>query len=317
MTREKKSIRKSTDKIGSVNRRTYLGAVAGSILANPASVAAKEVDVSKASWFKKDEKYTYEGATFTVEDVFVQDSVSYYSTPDSVHVRDRDGIQYIFVNLQFEKADTVRPAISSFALIADEKQYTAGNIIDGVPLFAITDKYCDKMGETYHTEPMTPPKSAVRVPPRYKNPVFTLGFAVPTNLQAERFGVGLVLDRQVEAAWALDKVTTEKMQTSPEYNLVSVKTPNRITRDNPFEIEISVKNTGDRSGTYRGILGLKESDHKKETTVPVSAGEQANQTKEFRYPPVTRTDLDDETATYQFVRNNEVLAESELPVEVK
>lgn len=304
-------------RITDVSRRTYLGAVAGSVFANAATVTAKDVDTSKANWLGTDDKYIHEGVGFKVADIFVQDSLAFYSTPDSVHVRNSDGIQYVFVNLQFDSADTVRPPISSFAFIADEKQYEAGDIVDGVPLFAITDKYRDKMGQTYHTEPMTPPESAVRVPPRYKNPVFTLGFAVPTNLQAERFGVGLVSTQQVEVAWKLDNEKAKKLQTSPQYEVVSVETPNQITRDEPFEIEVSVKNTGEREGTYQAVIGLKESHHKKELVIPVSAGEQASQTKRFRYPPATRPELNEEVAEYQLIRDNEMLAKSKLPVEVE
>jgi hypothetical protein len=247
----------------------------------------------------------------------VQDSVAYYSTPDSVHVRNSDGIQYVFVNLQFDSADTIRPPISSFALIADEKQYEAGDLIDGVPLYAITDKYRDEMGQTYHTEPMTPPESAVRVPPRYKNPEFTIGFAVPTNLHANRFGVGLVSDQQVEAAWELDDEKTEKLQTSPQYEVVSVETPDQITREEPFEIEVSIKNTGERAGTYQAVIGLKGSNHKNALSIPVPAGKQANRAKRFRFPPATRPELNKEIVEYKLVQDNETLAEREIPVEVK
>lgn len=300
-----------------VSRRTYLGAVAGSVFANAATASAKEVDTSKADWLKKENEYTYKGADFKVSNVFVQDSVAYYSTPDSVHVRNSDGIQYVFVNLQFNSADTIRPPITSFALVADEKQYEAGDIIDGVPLHAITDKYRDEMGQTYHTEPMTPPESAVRIPPQYKNPEFTIGFAVPTNLQADRFGVGLVSDQQVEAAWELDDEKIEKLQTSPQYEVVSVKTPDQITREESFEIEVSIENTGERAGAFQAVIGLKESDHKKSLTIPVPAGKQVNRAKRFRFPPATRRELNKEVVEYQLIQDDETLAEREIPVEEK
>lgn len=312
-----RKMKEESERAIDVSRRTYLGAVAGSVFANAATAAAKEVDTSKANWLKKGEEYTHKDADFKVSNVFVQDSVAYYSTPDSVHVRNSDGIQYVFVNLQFDSADTIRPPISSFALIADEKQYEAGDVIDGVPLYAITDKYRDEMGQTYHSEPMAPPESAVRVPPQYKNPEFTVGFAVPTNLHADRFGVGLVSDQQVEAAWELDDEKTEKLQTSPQYEVVSVETPDQITQEEPFEIEVSVENIGERAGAFQAVIGLKGSDHKKSLTIPVPAGKQTNRAKRFRFPPATRPELSKEIVEYQLVQDNETLAKREIPVEEK
>ena len=300
-----------------VSRRTYLGAVAGSVIATPTTVAATDVDIGQANWSKKGKVHTYRDMRFKLTDVFVQNSVSYHSTPDSVHIRDSDGLQYVFANLQFERADTTRPPITSLSLIADGKQYNAGTVVDGVPLFAITDNYPEKMGETYHSKPMTPPKSAVRTPPRYKNPTFTVGFAVPSNISANRYGVGVVPDHQAEVVWEFDRGTIESLETSPQYELISVKTPDQITRDESFEIGVSVKNTGERPGTYRAVLGRTESNHKKEVTVPVSPGEQQRETANFRYPPVTHPELSKEIVEYQLVRNNEVLFESEIPVEVQ
>lgn len=201
-----------------VSRRTYLGAVAGSVIATPTTVAASDANVRQASWAKKGETQTYRGASFKLTDVFVQDSVSYYSTPDSVHVRDSDGVQYVFANLQFKKADTARPPLKSLSFIADGKQYKAGTLVDGVPLFAITDSNPEKMEKTYHSEPMTPPESAVRTPPRYKNPTFTVGFAIPSNISADRYGIGVVPDQQAKIVWEMNGEAIEDLETSPSTN---------------------------------------------------------------------------------------------------
>lgn len=198
-----------------VSRRTYLGAVAGSFIAAPTTVAATDADIGQASWLEKGEIHTYRGTSFKLIDVFVQDLVSYCSTPDSVHVRDSDGVQYVFANLQFEKADTARPPITSLAFVTDGKQYKAGTTVDGVPLFAITDNYHEKMEKTYHSESMSPPESAVRTPPRYKNPTFTVGFAIPSNISADRYGIGVVPDQQAEVAWEIDGEAIEKSRNFP------------------------------------------------------------------------------------------------------
>lgn len=312
--KEKKKLpRELTD----VSRRTYLGAVAGSIFASPATATAKGVNFSEADWLEKGEKYTSHGSTFTVTDVFVKHSVSYYATPDSVHVQNRDGIQYVFVNLQFEEADTVRPPLSSLALIADMKQYKAGNVVDGVPLFSITDKYRDEMGETYHTKPMTPPESAVRTPPRYKNPIFTVGFAVPEDLQADQFGIGIIPDQKAEVAWKIGDEKAKKLQTSPHYELVSIEKPDKVVYGDRFEVGIEVKNNGDCPGTYRAVFGLKRSNHKREIAVSVPAGERKRQTNSFHFPPATQSKVSEDTVEYQLVRDNKIITEYEIPVEVK
>jgi hypothetical protein len=297
-----------------VNRRTYLGAVAGSVFANATTVAAQETDLSEVNWLERNEEYTYNETSFRIQDVFVQDSVFYQSMPDTVQVRNGSGLQYMFVNLQFEKADSIRPPFSKFTLVADNKRYDCGNTVDNVPLFAIVDAYREKMGETYHTEPMTPPESAIRVPPRYKNPVFTIGFALPRSLSAEQFGFGIVPDDQVEAAWELEDEVVEKLQRSPQFETLSVDGPKSIAREKPFEISISVKNTGQRLGTYRAIVGHRKSDHKKKFTVPIPAGEDVTKTVKFKYPPNIGQDLNKRSSVYQVLQDNAQLAEREIQV---
>lgn len=189
---EKDSSKEESSKI---NRRTYLGAVAGSVFANTTTAAAQEADLSEVDWLEDGEKYTYNDASFEIEGVFVQDSVFYQSMPDAVRVRNGSGLQYLFVNLRFESTDTIRPPFSKFALIANDKRYECGNTVDNVPLFAITDAHREKMGETYHTEPMTPPESAVRVPPvtktrRLRLGSFCQGISLPSSSDLEYFRTG-------------------------------------------------------------------------------------------------------------------------------
>lgn len=297
-----------------VNRRTYLGTVAGSIFANTATVGAEEADTTDAEWLEDSQKHAYEDSKFNIADTFAQDSVFYNSMPDAVQVRNGDGLQYLFANLQFESADTTRPPLSKFALVADEKRYQSDELVDRIPLFAITDANRASMGQTYHTEPMTPPESAVRLPPRYKNPTFTIGFALPSNLSAERFGLGIVSGEEVDAVWELDDEIAEQLQTSPQFETHSLKAPSKVQRGSPFGITVSVENTGQCSGTYRAVVGRRESDHKKKLSMSIPAGEEVTRTMEFELPASPRRDSNGESVVYQVLQDDALLTEREIPI---
>jgi hypothetical protein len=189
-------------------------------------------------------------------------------------------------------------------------------VLSNIPLLAITDAYPERMGQPYHTEPMKPPQDAVRTPPKYQNPVFTVGFSVPANLSASQFGFSLVSGNQAEAAWRCGADVKESLQSSPQFELVSLSVPEKISKKGKLEISVSVKNKGERTGTYEAILGLKESNHKKRLIMQVPAEEQVTQKKQLQYPPVTIGDSLGDKAVYQLIQANRIHAEAETTVEV-
>lgn len=291
-----------------VSRRKYIGAVAGSIFATASISTASAVDTSNAKEFDVGERISRSNGHLWVDEIFTIDTLAYYSNPDEITVQMDSGVQYVFANIGFSNLNVKRPEVSEFSLIVNDQQYRAGKLINGIPLFAIRDAYRDRMGMVYHSNQISLPNDASQIPPKYKNPVFTLGFAVPAGISATNVGVGLTTDERAEAVWNASSEMATTLQRNPEFEVAGLDGPASIKQGERFEMSVSVRNTGNRWGVFEAVVGPQGENHNKRISLSVPAGETITEGMEFPALPKA------ESPKYQVMQGSTVLAEREISV---
>ncbi|WP_435063609.1 hypothetical protein [Halobaculum sp. EA56] len=199
-----------------------------------------------------------------------------------------------------------------------DKLYRASKFVDGVRLAAIASAPMADLAREYQQEPLKVPSDAVRLPPDYISPVFSVGFAVPLQISATDLKLGFTKPGtdQVVFAWELPSKAQSRLAVSPNISVTKFSLPKTAVFGESFMAEIEVENTGDRSGTFVSIVGAKNDPHKDVIKFEVPTNEVVTEKVKMRYPSPTLFGYGepDTTVTYELTRGTEVVSTASVEV---
>jgi hypothetical protein len=136
-----------------------------------------------------------------------------------------------------------------FALAVDGDRYPASHQTAGVALDGVQVKGRE-------TEPLL------------------LGWAVPEPLDAS--AVAVVYEREGAAVrWTVPDRAAATLSDPPEFTVREFAAPASAAPDEPFELAVTVENTGGSDGTFRAELGRADYSDQSEFRLDVPAGERA------------------------------------------
>jgi hypothetical protein len=174
-----------------------------------------------------------DGASVTVSNLAVQDSVLYYDTPDSMAVTTPENERYVLADVSGSESG---PPPTAFALVVGDERYRGS--VDGV---GVSPSLADR-GPKYD--------------PSYGTGEGWVAFLVPPELDASEARV--VVDTESdEAAWRVGPDVLDALrQPKARFELRTVEIPETIRPDREIEARVVAENVSDVAGVFRGVLNV-------------------------------------------------------------
>lgn len=248
------------------SRRQFLAAVGATGLAGcvgepePSETAFPSPTPGTASPAAVGEAVTVDGATVTLEQVAVRDSLFVQASADSKDVLARDGERFLLTTVTVE-GDAPESA-DAFSLAVDGETVATGSTTFASNHYGYLDRWpYDPDGER-------------------GDPGGWVGFTPEAPLSGESVAVAVG-----DAGWRLPDEAVDHLQRPlPGYELVSFDYPERVGPEETFTVSVSVENTGPVAGTFRGVLNVANIEYAYYPypfELTLGAGERGTWEKEF------------------------------------
>lgn len=178
-----------------------------------------------------------DGATLTLEQVAVRDSLFVQASADSKDVLARDGERFLLGTVTVDGDGPASP--SAFSLIVDSETVGTGSTEFARNHYGYLDRWpYDPDGER-------------------GTPGGWVGFTPNAPLSGEPVSVAVG-----DAAWRLPEEAVEQLhQPLPSYDLLSFDHPETVGPEETFTVSVTVENTGAVAGTFRGVLNVSNIEY--------------------------------------------------------
>lgn len=170
-----------------------------------------------------------------VEDVRVQSSFFYLTTPDSAAVASSTETKFVFVDVRETTSSVLPPLSDDFTLVADGRRF------DGTfELRRVSDPW-----DLYWQGPAYDPD---------EHGGGWVAFEVPVPFDADE--VALTYESEGRTFWeSLDAEVVESLAEPPaEFELVGFGFPESVEQNESFEVSVVVENASERDGVFRAVL---------------------------------------------------------------
>ncbi|SDM04946.1 hypothetical protein SAMN04487949_0649 [Halogranum gelatinilyticum] len=196
-----------------------------------------------------------------------QSSFLYISNVDWADVKRLEDEWLVFVKLFVSGESENPPPWDSFRLVAGDDSFPAVETVDEAPLDQLsaddavdTGPYWDRDGSTGW-----------------------VAFVVPTEFDSASDLTFRVDHEGDTAQWSLpEKVTDHVASTHPTFEVVSFDTPKRVLLSDTADVTVTVENTSDVDGVFRGCVNTSGLYAFYEIELATEAGSEATWTEELR-----------------------------------